>query len=128
MRPVQQGRLVIFGWADSAHVQRWAKSLQERDWAVRVVSLGPDMIDGVDTVAIPRGGRLSYLTRSRAAARAALEFKPDIVHIHYVGGFGLWGIRAGFHPLVASVWGGRRDRPAGSVRLSHGHPRDTAPG
>ncbi|MEA2031118.1 MAG: glycosyltransferase family 4 protein, partial [candidate division Zixibacteria bacterium] len=40
-----------------------------------------------------------------AAVREALDFKPDLIHVHYVTGFGLWGIRSRFSPTVVSVWG-----------------------
>ncbi|MBD3258543.1 glycosyltransferase [candidate division GN15 bacterium] len=102
---MSERRVVIFGWAESVHVQRWATGLAERGYPVRVVSLDGSPIDGIDTQIIPRAGKLSYLTRSRRAARLAREFNPDIVHVHYAGGFSLWGLRTGFTPTVVSVWG-----------------------
>jgi glycosyltransferase involved in cell wall biosynthesis len=33
------------------------------------------------------------------------ELKPDIVHAHYAGGYGLAAALAGFHPLVLTAWG-----------------------
>ena len=86
-------------------MQRWSRSLTERDWAVRVVSPGDEPIDGVETIILPRRGFLSYLTQANAAARHVRSFNPDIVHVHYAGGPGLWGLRSGIHPLVVSVWG-----------------------
>jgi glycosyltransferase involved in cell wall biosynthesis len=98
-------RIVIFGWAESAHVQRWALGLKERGYLIRVISLGGEPIEGVDTVIIPRRGRLAYLAQAGTAAGKALDFSPDLIHVHYAGGFGLWGTQCGFSPLLVSVWG-----------------------
>ena len=98
-------RIVIFGWAHSVHVQRWASGLAARGCAVRVISLDGHPLDGIDTVILPRQSRLSYLTTASRAIEAARAFKPDLVHVHNASGFGWWGLRARLHPLVVSVWG-----------------------
>jgi glycosyltransferase involved in cell wall biosynthesis len=103
-------RLVIFGWAESVHVQRWAAGLGARGYAVRVISLGGEeagrqLPPEVDVVAFRRRSRLSYLTASSRAVRAAREFKPDLVHVHSAAAFGLWALRTRIHPLVVSTWG-----------------------
>jgi L-malate glycosyltransferase len=99
------GRVAIFGWADSVHVQRWVKGLSARGYEIRVISLDGSPIPGIDTVILPRRGPWSYFTQVRRAADAAREFHPDLVHVHYAGGFGLWGARCDFAPLLVSVWG-----------------------
>ena len=99
------GRVVIFGWADSVHIRRWAQGLAERGFEIRVVSLGGVPIEGVETINLPRTGFLSYFTQARRAVALAREFCPDIVHVHYAGGFGYWGARCDFAPLLVSIWG-----------------------
>jgi glycosyltransferase involved in cell wall biosynthesis len=99
------GRVVIFGWADSIHIRRWVQGLSERGWQIRLISLGGEPLEGIDTVNLPRRGKLSYLWHVSEAVRKAREFKPDLVHVHYAGGYGLWGARCDFAPLVVSVWG-----------------------
>ena len=98
-------RIIIFGYAGSVHILKWANSLKERGFQVRVISLGSEMIDGIDVVTFPRAGKLSYIKHASKAAKAALDFNPDIIHVHYAGGYGLWGLKTKFHPLVVSVWG-----------------------
>lgn len=98
-------RILIFGYSGSIHIQKWVMSLAERGYAVCVISLEGDKIPGVDVVRFSRFGKLSYLKHASKAAKAALEFKPDIVHVHYAGGYGIWGVKTRFHPLVLSVWG-----------------------
>ena len=98
-------RIVIFGWAHSVHVQRWVRGLTERGYQIKVISLGGKTLPDVETRVLPRSGKWSYLTQSSHAAREAREFAPDLVHVHYAGGFGLWGVRTGIKPTVVSVWG-----------------------
>ena len=99
------GRVVIFGWAESVHVQRWAIGLTARGYDLRVISLGGTPITGVETFCLPRRSRWSYYTQASQAVRLAREFRPDLVHVHYAGGFGCWGLRCHLAPLVVSVWG-----------------------
>ena len=96
---------MIFGWANSVHVHRWAEGIRDRDYEVKVISLDGWSVRGCETVIFPRKGRWSYITHASAAAREALAFKPDLIHVHYVTGFGLWGMWSRFSPMVMSVWG-----------------------
>lgn len=98
-------RIVIFGWADSIHVQRWVRGLKDRGYQIRLISLAGKPIDGIETFILPRKNKLSYFLQAGEAARLAKEFKPDLVHVHYAGGFGLWGLKCNFAPLLVSVWG-----------------------
>jgi len=87
------------------HVQRWAAGLAARGYEVRVVSLGGEPLAGVDSVVIPRRGRISYFTSCSGAVKAARAFRPDLVHVHSAAAFGWWGLRTGQRPMVVSVWG-----------------------
>lgn len=100
-----RGRIVIFGWADSVHVHRWAEGLTERGFEIKVISLDGWKVKGCETKIFPRTGRWSYLSYASAAAEEARRFKPDLVHAHYLTGFGLWAVRTRIRPLVVSVWG-----------------------
>ncbi len=102
---MSQKRIIIFGYAGSTHVYKWSKALSDRGFNVRVVSLGDEKIDGIDVVTFPKSGKLSYVKYASKAAQTALEFKPDIIHVHFAGGHGLWGIKTKFKPMVVSVWG-----------------------
>lgn len=99
------GRIVIFGWAESVHVQRWVRGLSERGYEIRLISLGGQPVAGAETINLPRRGKLSYIRHATRAVRLAREFKPDLIHVHYAGGFGWWGARCEFAPVLVSVWG-----------------------
>ncbi len=98
-------RIVIFGWSDSVHIQRWTKALAGRGLQIRLISLDGQTHGHVETKILPRKGKLSYILRAGEAAKLALEFKPDLVHTHYASGFGIWGRKTNHSPHLLSVWG-----------------------
>ena len=112
-------RAVIFGWAGSEHVRRWVPGLQSREYDVKLVSLGGEPVDGVDAAIFHDSGKRSYALRAPQAAFAARRFKPDIVHVHYALGFGLWAQITHLRPTVVSAWGSDIAATADS-RLSRG--------
>jgi len=98
-------RIVIFGWADSVHIHRWGEGLAKRGYDIRIISLGGYQVKGCETIIFPRRNRFSYLTNANKAKQEALAFKPDLIHVHYISGFGMWALKTKFVPTVASVWG-----------------------
>ncbi|UCE23716.1 MAG: glycosyltransferase family 4 protein [Candidatus Zixiibacteriota bacterium] len=100
-------RVLLFGWASKVqvHLFRWARGLKERGYDVKVVALGGTPIEGIETVNLPRKGKLSYFRQVRAAVNEAHRFKPDLVHAHYATGYGYWAYRTNIKPTVVSVWG-----------------------
>jgi len=102
---VSAGKIVIFGWAESEHIRRWASGLQSRGYDLLVVSLGGEPLDSVATHIIPASSRLAPFTAASEAARIARRFQPDLVHVHYASTFGFWGMRSRVRPLLVSVWG-----------------------
>ncbi|HUV31791.1 MAG TPA: glycosyltransferase family 4 protein [Acidobacteriota bacterium] len=108
------GRVVVFGWAESIHTRRWVEGMASRGFRVKLISLGGRALPGVETVIHRRAGRRSYLLCAGAAAREARDFGPDLVHVHYATGFGLWGLAARHAPTLVSVWG--TDVEAGAPR------------
>ena len=100
-----RGRVVIFGWADSSHVRRWATGLSVRGFDISVISVGGEPIEGIPTIIYPRSDKAAYFRYAMRAAREASRFKPDLVHCHYAAGFGLWTLALGFRPTLVSVWG-----------------------
>jgi len=51
---------------------------------------------------VPRWRYLLAVNQARALLR---RLRPQILHTHYAGGYGLLGSLTGFHPYVVSVWG-----------------------
>ncbi len=107
-------RIVIIGWADSIHVQRWCAGLAKRGFSIKLISVGGSTLDSVETVILPRSGKFSYLTNLSQATKEARNFSPDLINIHYVAGNGLLGLWTKIHPMVSSVWGSDIDTNANS--------------
>lgn len=97
--------VLLLGWAQSIHIQRWALGLQARAHTVKLISLGGKPIHGIESMTFPYGSALAYLMRAPQVGRIARAMRPDIVHAHYAAGFGLWGLATKIHPLVVTVWG-----------------------
>ncbi len=100
-------RIVVFGWASKVqvHLSRWIYGLSGRGYDVKVIALGGEPLDGVETCNLPRKGKWSYLTQASTAVREAKRFRPHLVHAHYATGFGYWAYRTNLQPRVVSVWG-----------------------
>jgi len=48
---------------------------------------------------------MGYLTNAALLRRRVQELEPDLVHAHYVSGYGTLATLLAPHPLVLSVWG-----------------------
>jgi L-malate glycosyltransferase len=113
----------IFYLADGAsiHTKKWVFSLLDAGHRIHLFSLNPfneqEYRDHSDkfshtTFSLTHhktklGGlnKLGYLKVVTDVKNSITEFKPDIVHAHFASSYGLLGVKAGFHPLIISVWG-----------------------
>src|ERR1700679_2792829 len=90
--------------AASIHTQRWALHFSKRGHNVTVLSLTSANIPGVTVRWIGPDanarGPIAYLLCLPRLRRALRELKPDILHAHYAGGYGLTAALTGFHPVV----------------------------
>jgi glycosyltransferase involved in cell wall biosynthesis len=95
--------------AASIHTHRWATHFSKMGHDVTVVSLTNASIPGVNVRWLGTDpnvrGRIAYMLCLPHLRRTLRVLKPDIVHAHYAGGYGLVGALAGFHPLVLTAWG-----------------------
>lgn len=100
-------RLILLAEASSPHTARWAQTLTLRGWDVRVVSLRPGAIEGVEVHCGPRawGPKIAYLAAVPSVKALIRHLRPAIVHAHYATSYGLLGALSGFRPLVVSTWG-----------------------
>ncbi len=104
--------------ADAGHIhtQRWVKYFADRGHEVYLISPMPLANGDI-------GSAESFMLKSFPAQIKVITFsinsiaytiqirklikkiKPDILHVHYVCGYGLWAALSLFHPLVLSAWG-----------------------
>ncbi len=102
-------RICYLANAASIHTERWASHFARRGHEVTVVSLTNAHIPGVDVRWIGPDpnirGRVAYLLALPRLRRLLKRLKPDIVHAHYAGGYGLTAALCGFRPLALTAWG-----------------------
>jgi glycosyltransferase involved in cell wall biosynthesis len=94
--------------AKSVHTQRWAVHFAQRGHEVSLVSFSRWAVEGIDfhhiDISTPFS-RLNYLMGIGKVKRIVKGIKPDILHAHYLTGYGLLGVLSGYHPLIVSIWG-----------------------
>jgi len=102
-------KLCLLANAESIHTQRWATYFSQNGHSVTVLSLSKGNIPGVTVRCVgPEPGvygRLAYLAAVLPVRIALKALKPDVLHAHYAGGYGLLGALADYHPLIISAWG-----------------------
>jgi L-malate glycosyltransferase len=104
-------RVLLLAPGRSIHTHKWALYYKSVNVDVKVVTFADHHSEEnareVETEILPKmlPGKLSYLSGVFALKKIINEFKPDILHAHYVSSYGFVGALAGFHPYYVSVWG-----------------------
>ncbi len=106
--------------ANSIHTIRWIRFFAERGHTITWISLAPPIPEAKELVektsffeitpsplADLHGARgMLYLPGAVMKIRKILaDKKPDVLHLHSAGTYGLVGALAGFHPSVLTPWG-----------------------
>lgn len=102
-------KLLFLAAANSIHSYRWIKYFDEIGHEVTWISLAPMIFEPVPGVRyFEIQGASGFFGLSRAALRVRriiAHSKPDILHVHSVGTYGMVGLLSGFEPIVATPWG-----------------------
>ncbi|ESU34217.1 glycosyl transferase family 1 [Bacillus sp. 17376] len=104
-------RILLLAPGKSIHTHKWALFYKSVNVDVKVVTFADhhseENAKEVDTEILTKmlPGKLSYLSGVFALKKIIKEFKPDILHAHYVSSYGFVGALANFHPYYVSVWG-----------------------
>jgi L-malate glycosyltransferase len=102
-------RVLLLSNGASIHTIRWANSIAARPGhEVHLVTQQPaseELSSSVAVHAAPVRGDLGYFVNASFVRRAVHEIRPDLMHAHYVSGYGTLARLSRFKPLVLSVWG-----------------------
>jgi len=103
-------RLCFLGSAESIHAYRWVTFFANRGHETHWLSFAPPAFGDLGSIRFQRIQRSSntpfgLLGATLWTRRAIHLLRPDIVHAHYLGAYGLVGALAGVHPFVATAWG-----------------------
>ncbi|MCK5548529.1 MAG: glycosyltransferase [Thermoplasmata archaeon] len=90
----------------SVHTKRWIEWSQDEGHEVHLITDVPTDIENVKVHFLQeRKGLLSFILRAYKTRKLVKMIRPDIVHAHYVFGYGFFAAFSGFHPLVISALG-----------------------
>lgn len=113
-------KLCYLAAANSIHSVRWIKYFSDKGYEIIWVSLAPAMDEAKELIKktkyfeikpsplsdINGSFAIFHLSSAIQQLKKILEeTKPDLMHIHSVGTYGLLGALTGFKPIVMTPWG-----------------------
>jgi glycosyltransferase involved in cell wall biosynthesis len=101
-------RIAYLSIGGHIHTERWLRFFVERGHDVHLMTVQPEAIEGVKVYDINTGipwKPLHYAVALRKVKRILAELSPDLLHTHFLTGYGYWGVFSGFHPNILTVWG-----------------------
>ena len=101
-------RIAYLSIGGHIHTERWLRSFVDRGHDVHLMTVQPVPIEGVKLYDIRTGipfKPLHYAVALRRVKRILAQIRPDLLHTHFLTGYGYWGAFSGFHPNVLTVWG-----------------------
>lgn len=90
------------------HTERWVGYFAERGHQCHLLTVQPGVVPGVEVHDIRAGGgsKPHRYWRSLQRVKGLLsELRPDLLHTHFLTGYGYLGDWSGFQPNVLTVWG-----------------------
>lgn len=104
-------KICYLAGANSIHSYRWIKYFSEKGHDIYWISLTPltvgDKIKNVDMTEIKEFPiKIFSIATSMFKVRELIKNnRPDILHAHYAGTYGLLGAMSQFHPFIVTAWG-----------------------
>ncbi|MEI4769572.1 glycosyltransferase [Psychrobacillus sp. FJAT-51614] len=104
-------KIALLAPSRSIHTQKWALFYQSQGIEVKVYTFKDHYSDAnaklVPTEILPKvlPGKASYLAAAPALKKMLNDWKPDILHSHFVSSYGLLGAMVNYKKYFVSVWG-----------------------
>lgn len=102
-------KLCFLAGANSIHSYRWIKYFAEAGHEITWISLAQSIFDSIAGVRYfeidSSGGPAGLLRAAITTRRIVADCRPDVLHVHSVGSYGMVGLLSGFAPIVATPWG-----------------------
>lgn len=113
-------RILILADINSAHTQKWAIALANRQLQVAVFSISEPLVDWFtehnvtlfQSIPIAKNkiqpnsfSKIRYVKLLPTLKIAIKKFNPQIIHAYYATSYGLLAALSGFHPFIISAWG-----------------------
>jgi len=101
-------RIAYLSIGGHIHTERWLTYFVSRGHEVHLITVNPAPIKGV-TVHHLRTGipwkPLHYAVGALRLRRILSRIRPQLLHTHFLQGYGYWSVFAGMRPMVLTVWG-----------------------
>lgn len=101
-------RIAYLSIGGHIHTERWLSYFVEKGHDVHLLTVQPAPIDGVRVHDIRTGlpfKPLHYAVALGKVKRILRDIEPDLLHTHFLTGYGYWGAFSGFRPFIMTVWG-----------------------
>lgn len=100
-------RLLLVGDADSPHVIRWIRPLEQLGWTVALCGFGDRAPREAQFFSLgPRRGDLGFGMALPPFTRIVRKYRPRVVHAHFVASYGVLAMLGSWRtPIVMSAWG-----------------------
>lgn len=112
-------KILLLGKPESEHIIKWACGIANNGIEVGIFSLNPfekrTVLNDNKNIQIfyyhiefskkKTLKKIKYINSLFFLKRLLKDFKPDIIHSHYLSSYGILGALSGFHPFIVSVWG-----------------------
>lgn len=99
-------RICFIADGESPHTIRWVDWFAKIGHEVHLITdRSADIENARQHLLRKRGGILSFIIRTLQVRKIVRKIDPNILHAHYIFGYGIFGALSGFHPFVVSMWG-----------------------
>lgn len=101
-------KIALLGNANSIHIRRWAEGLFSKGVEVYLLTCHPikeSYSDGIYLYQLTPLPPIGYIFAARKLKKVLSKIQPDLLHAHYVTGYGTLAVLSGFQQLMISAWG-----------------------
>jgi len=88
-----KNKVVILGWSDSIHIQRWTEGLKTLGYDITLISNGGQPLPNIETIIVGNNpkGAFSYFSNKKYVSDLIKKIAPDLIHSFLATGYGYWG-------------------------------------
>ncbi|EEX95059.1 lipopolysaccharides biosynthesis glycosyltransferase [Vibrio orientalis CIP 102891 = ATCC 33934] len=101
-------KIALLGNGNSIHIRRWAEGLFSKGIEVHLLTCHPikeSYSEGIYLHQLTPLVPIGYILAARRLKKVLKSIQPDLLHAHYVTGYGTLAVLSGFQQLMLSAWG-----------------------
>jgi glycosyltransferase involved in cell wall biosynthesis len=105
----RQLKLAYLSIGRHIHTERWLTWFARQGHEVHLLTIQPGPIPGVEVhdimPVVSRPKPLRYALGLIKVKSILRSLRPDLLHTHFLTGYGYWGVMSGYRPFMLTVWG-----------------------